>query len=119
MDQQLDNEGGETQQPVDNPNEAENNAKFELLQKEIIDKNLDKNSFVNYCLRKKENGDDLNVWTLEELKQLIQDFVNSKSAKTVDDKDKKDEAEIGKENVETIEKINVSLFLIFVDQLRR
>ena len=90
METQLDNEGGETQQPTaENPSEAENNAKFELLQKEIIDKNLDKNSFVNYCLRKKENGDDLNVWTLEELKQLIQDFVNSKAAKSVDDKDKK------------------------------
>lgn len=101
MEQQLDNEN----------NEAEIQAKMDLLQKEIVDKNLDKNSFVNYCLRKKENGDDLNSWTISELKELIQDFVNSKSAKQVEEK--KEEEEIKKENVEKIEKFNVNFFYLF------
>ena len=44
-------------------------AKQALLQNEIINKNLDKTSFINYCLSKKENGDDLNNWSLNELEE--------------------------------------------------
>ena len=42
-----------------------------LLQKEIIEKNYDKTSFINFCLSKKDNGDDLNEWSFEELKKLF------------------------------------------------
>ena len=45
-------------------------AKQTLLQSEIIEKNYDKTAFINFCLSKKENGDDLNNWTLNELTQI-------------------------------------------------
>ena len=40
-------------------NMEEIQAKQYLLQSEIIDKNYDKTAFINFCLSKKENGDDL------------------------------------------------------------
>ena len=49
-----------------------------LLQEEIVDKNYDKTDFINFCLFKKENGDDLNEWTLEELKISYVNFKNPK-----------------------------------------
>ena len=52
--------------------------KQELLQREIIDKNCDKVAFINFCLSKKRGGDDLNNWTLKELKQIVKDFVSTK-----------------------------------------
>jgi hypothetical protein len=51
--------------------------KKELLKKEILEKNKDQNSFINFCMSKKQNGDDLNNWGLEELKEIIIEF-NSK-----------------------------------------
>ena len=36
--------------------EVEIQAKQTLLQTEIIEKNYDKTSFINFCLSKKENG---------------------------------------------------------------
>ena len=60
-------------------NMEEIQAKQTLLQTEIIDKNYDKTAFINFCLSKKENGDDLNNWTLEELKEIVTEFVNSQT----------------------------------------
>jgi hypothetical protein len=45
-----------------------------LLQEEIIDKNYDKTAFINFCMSKKDNGDDLNSWTLEELTEVVNEF---------------------------------------------
>ena len=50
-----------------------------LLQNEIIEKNYDKTAFINFCLSKKENGDDLGNWTLEELNQVVKDFIKSQN----------------------------------------
>ena len=50
-----------------------------LLQTEIIDKNLDKTSFINFCLSKKENGDDLSNWTLAELQEIVKEFTESQN----------------------------------------
>jgi hypothetical protein len=49
--------------------------KQELLKREILDKNLDQNEFISFCLGKKEKGDDLNSWTLEELTKIVEEFV--------------------------------------------
>ena len=54
-------------------------AKQELLQREIIQRNLDKGSFINFCLSKKENGDDLNNWTFAELEEIVKEFVSKQS----------------------------------------
>ncbi len=52
-------------------------AKKELLQKEILDKNYDQNKFIEFCTEKKENGDDLTQWTLDELKVIVKEFTET------------------------------------------
>ena len=93
-----------------------------LLQTEIIDKNLDKTSFINFCLSKKENGDDLSNWTLAELQGIVKEFAESQnqqqpegSLTTLQDQithpnpnpqNPQEQEEINKESVEKIEKFN-------------
>ena len=57
-------------------NEKELEEKKNLLQTEILDKNYDQLKFVEFCLSKKPNGDDLTIWSLEELKLTIQEFIS-------------------------------------------
>ena len=85
-----------------------------LLQTEIIDKNLDKTSFINFCLSKKENGDDLSNWTLSELQAIVKEFAESQNQAqpqvTLEEKitvqKGKEGEDINKESVEKIEKFN-------------
>ena len=98
--------------------EEEIQQKQQLLQTEIIDKNYDKTSFINFCLSKKENGDDLSNWTISELQGIIKEFQDSQQQEqpheekieeqkpTENPKDKKEGEEINKENVEKLEKFN-------------
>ena len=64
MESSIDNNNGE--------NEIE--IKKQFLTEEIINKGYNTNDFINYCLSKKENGDDLENWPFEELKQCVKDF---------------------------------------------
>ena len=49
--------------------------KQNLIKSTIIDKNYDKNAFLNFCMnKKKEGGDDLANWTIEELNSTINEF---------------------------------------------
>ena len=49
--------------------------KQQLIKSTIIDKNYDKNAFFNFCMnKKKEGGDDLANWTMEELNSVINEF---------------------------------------------
>ena len=59
--------------------EEEIRIKQELLKKEILNKNYDKDKFLQFCLMKKENGDDLSKWTFEELNEAISEFVKSQN----------------------------------------
>lgn len=59
---------------MNNSPNYKNSQKQELLKKEIIEKNLDKDLFLDYCIQKKESGDDLDNWSFEELKQTIEEF---------------------------------------------
>ena len=90
-------------------------AKQTLLQTEIIEKNYDKTAFINFCLSKKENGDDLNNWTVDELTQIVHEFVSTqnqaqaqsepRSEETKQEGQKEGEAqEIKKEDIEKMEK---------------
>ena len=92
-------------------------AKQTLLQTEIIEKNYDKTAFINFCLSKKENGDDLNNWTVDELTQIVHEFVSTqnqaqaqsepRSEETKQEGQKEGEAqEIKKEDIEKMEKFN-------------
>ena len=86
-----------------NSNTNDNLKKQELLKKEIIDKNLDKDSFLDFCISKKDNGDDLDNWTLEELRNTIAEFSKAenqpKQTKEKNDKnDKKKKKALKEEN---------------------
>ena len=63
------------------PNLNELEQKTEILKKEILEKNHDQNAFINFCLSKKENGDDLNNWNLQELKKIIEEFTLTQKEK--------------------------------------
>ena len=51
--------------------------KQELLKAEILEKNYDQMKFLQYCISQKENGDDLNNWSLDELKTCVNNFQES------------------------------------------
>ena len=90
--------------------EEEFQKKQNLLQTEIIEKQFDKTAFINFCMSKKDNGDDLNNWTLEELTQVVKDFIKTQTQTTEVQKDPKStnhgEEEIKTENLEKMEKFN-------------
>ena len=50
--------------------------KKSLLTEEIINKGFNGADFLQFCINKRENGDDMNNWTLEELKSCVSDFQN-------------------------------------------
>ena len=79
--------------------------KQNLLKTEIIDKNYDKNAFINFCMSKKDNGDDLNNWTHEELSEEVQEFISQQKPLQIE-LEKKEQEEIKQENIEEIEKFN-------------
>ena len=85
-------------------------AKQTLLQTEIIEKNYDKTAFINFCLSKKENGDDLNNWTVNELTEIVREFVNSQQTQievqSSEPKAEGENQEIKKEDIEKMEKFN-------------
>ena len=54
--------------------------KQNLIKSTIIDKNYDKNAFFNFCMnKKKEGGDDLANWTIEELNLVINEFIEEQN----------------------------------------
>ena len=54
--------------------------KQNLIKSTIIDKNYDKNAFFNFCMnKKKEGGDDLANWTIEELNSVINEFIEEQN----------------------------------------
>ena len=99
--------------------EQEIQAKQSLLQAEIIEKNLDKGSFINFCLSKKENGDDLNNWTYAELQEIVREFVESQNIQNSppEQNPKGNEAEeLNKENLEKMEKFNAEDSKVFKEK---
>ncbi len=89
------------------PNLNELEQKTEILKKEILEKNHDQNAFINFCLSKKENGDDLNNWNLQELKKIIEEFTLTQKEK--ENKIKEYQKNINAENiVNSMERIDTS-----------
>ena len=88
--------------------DQETEAKQQLLQREIIEKNYDKGSFINFFLSKIENGDDLNNWTFSELEAIVKEFLSTQSptqGNVIEIKEGEQE-EIKKENLEKMEKFS-------------
>ena len=65
---------------MENTNSNLNIRKQDLLKREIIDKNIDKDAFLDYCTSQKENGDDLDLWSFEELEETIKKFLENYSS---------------------------------------
>lgn len=85
-------------------NDFELNQKKDLLREQIIEKNYDQDEFIQFCMDRKENGDDMSNWTHEELKQVIKDFVDAHMKESVErhEKDKRSQEE--KKKAEEINK---------------
>ena len=60
--------------------------KQNLLKEEILNKKYDQMKFLQYCVSQKENGDDLNNWTYDELKTCVTNFQESEKPKEPDTK---------------------------------
>ena len=50
--------------------------KQKLLKNEIIDRCYDQTAFIEFCMQQKKDGDDLDNWSYDELKNVIQEFIN-------------------------------------------
>ena len=78
--------------------------KQNLLKSEIIDNGYDQSEFIEFCMQKKKEGDDLNNWTYEELKNIIKEFITKTNHDYFQEKKVK---EIPKESVEEKEKNDI------------
>ena len=58
----------------ENNNDIEEKQKY--LVEEIMNKNYDTEKFSEYISNLKENGNDLNNWTFDELKDVVSSFKN-------------------------------------------
>ena len=79
--------------------------KQELLKSEIIAKNYDGQKFLEYCINLKENGDDMNNWTYDELKSVVLNFIASTDHSAAKEEKKK---EIKKEQKKEIKEAAAS-----------
>ena len=77
--------------------DKEFDQKKELLSKEIIEKEYDMEKFIQFCIEKKPNGDDLSLWTIPELKEIINEFILLIDKKKEKEKEKKSEDILDKE----------------------
>ena len=76
--------------------------KKELLKTELIDKKYEFEKFIQFCIKKKENGDDLSLWTIPELKDIIKEFISN------EEKEKKKSDKPNKESIEKeIEELSI------------
>jgi len=89
-----------------NSNNSNNLKKQEILKKEIIDKNLDKDAFLDFCIQKKENGDDLDNWTLEELRETINEFSQNDFQDKLNEKNDKRKKKVIKTEINEDDKLN-------------
>jgi len=61
--------------------ENEQEVKQSYLRQEILEKNYDTQSFLDFLITKKgENASDINNWTIEELKTVVVEFKNSQNS---------------------------------------
>ena len=81
--------------------------KQDLLKTEIIEKNYDKEKFLDYCISKKENGDDLSSWSYDGLKKTVSEFIQIPQEIISQEKEIEKEEQAKKEIIVDIEKIKI------------
>ena len=65
-------------------------TKQQLLKSEIIDNGYDQTEFIEFCMQKKKDGEDLNNWTYEELKKIIKEFITKINHENLNEKKNKE-----------------------------
>ena len=77
--------------------------KQNLIKATIIEQNYDKNSFFTFCMNQKpENGDDLTNWSMEELQQTINNFIEQEKKKMEENSKKEQEITDNRKEAENI-----------------
>ena len=77
--------------------------KQNLIKATIIDQNYDKNAFFTFCMSQKpDNGDDLINWSMEELQQTINDFIEQEKKKIEENSKKEQEITDNRKEAENI-----------------
>lgn len=66
-------------------NEIEEKQNY--LRKEIMNQNYNTDKFSDYISNLKENGVDLNNWTLEELKEVVTSFKNQENSEDINEEE--------------------------------
>ena len=87
-----------------------NNDNRAILNLNLSNNEVKTNKFIEFCLNKKENGDDLNGWTLEQLQQVVSEFikeVKEEISTSNSTKENENKEEVKKENIEKMESMNV------------
>ena len=64
--------------------------KKDLLQKEIVNGNYNKDQFIDYCLALKPYGDDLSQWSYDELKSAVNSFISYHQQEDLKEKQEKE-----------------------------
>ena len=65
--------------------------KQKLLKSEIIDRCYDQSTFIEFCMQQKKDGDDLDNWTYDELKEVIQKFITKTNEQYINENKKEEE----------------------------
>ena len=65
--------------------------KQKLLKSEIIDRCYDQSAFIEFCMQQKKDGDDLDNWTYDELKEVIQKFITKTNEQYINENKKEEE----------------------------
>ena len=79
--------------------------KQEYLRKEIIEKGLSPDDFINYITNLKgENAYDLNLWNLKELQDIVEQYKESLNPKIQEEQKEEKKEEIKDEKKEELKK---------------
>ena len=112
-------------------NQDQLSLKQELLKNEIIAKNYDGQKFLEYCINLKENGDDMNNWTYEELKLVVENFKADYDLKkekskeqinkeiTQENNNKKNDDDIEKPRMKMQKKIQIQKMKIIIFPIKK
>ena len=88
--------------------EDEQEKKQSFLRQEILEKNYDPQSFIDFLVSKKgETAADINNWTLEELNSIVIEYKKSQGNNISPKKDPSQKAKEIKENEQKEEKSNL------------
>ena len=75
----------------------EKKNKQNLLKSEIIDRCYDQSAFIEFCMQQKKDGDDLDNWSYDELKKVIQKFIAKVDQEYI--AEEKEDENIHKDNI--------------------